>query len=92
MGGRKNKKNNQKRLNKPGYFDLMMFDHVKTKGKHKGKCGYGWPYPRVRWCTGKLKRDSFKKYVREKYGQDYIKYVGIAFDEFKLILRINLMN
>ena len=71
------------RLNEPGYFDHKMFDHVKTKGKHKGKRGYGWPYPRVRWCTTHLKQEPFKKYVREKYGQDYIKYVGIAFDEFK---------
>jgi 3'-phosphoadenosine 5'-phosphosulfate sulfotransferase (PAPS reductase)/FAD synthetase len=35
-------------LREPGKFDYLMFDHVKTKGKHKGKRGYGWPYPRVR--------------------------------------------
>lgn len=71
------------RLNEPGYFDHMMFDHVKTKGKHKGKRGYGWPYPRVRWCTACLKRESFKKYVSDKYDKNYIKYIGIAFDELK---------
>ena len=31
------------RLKAPKSFDYYMFDHVKTRGKNKGKCGYGWP-------------------------------------------------
>ena len=36
---------------------------------------------RIRWCTSKLKTDVFKKYSKQKYGKDYIKFVGIAYEE-----------
>lgn len=70
-------------LREPGKFDYLMFDHVKTKGKNKGKKGYGWPDMRARWCTSDIKREPFKRYIKQKYGKDYIKFVGIAWDEPK---------
>jgi 3'-phosphoadenosine 5'-phosphosulfate sulfotransferase (PAPS reductase)/FAD synthetase len=59
-------------------FDYWLGDHIKTKGKNKGKRGYGWPDFRNRWCTGFLKRDEFKRYLR---GKTVIEYHGIAIDE-----------
>ena len=66
-------------------YDYYMFDHVKTRGKNKGSKGYGWATPFVRWCTGTLKRDVYKKYFK---GKDIITYIGIAFDEPKRHLRM----
>lgn len=66
-------------------FEYFMFDHVKKKGKNKGKKGYGWPDSKIRWCTGRLKEDVFKKYIR---GKTVTEYHGIAYDEPKRIKRI----
>jgi 3'-phosphoadenosine 5'-phosphosulfate sulfotransferase (PAPS reductase)/FAD synthetase len=63
-------------------FDYYMFEHLRSKGKFVGEQGLGWPTPTMRWCTGNLKRDITKKYLREmrkKY--DVIQYLGIAADE-----------
>lgn len=68
-------------LREPGKFDYLMFDHVKTRGKNKGKKGYGWPDMRCRWCTSDIKREPFKRYIKQKYGKNYVKFVGIAYDE-----------
>lgn len=59
---------------------------MRTKGKNKGIKGYG--LPRVnggfRWCTSQLKQDPAKKYLNKKYGaNNYIQYIGFAFDEQK---------
>ena len=32
-------------------FDYYMFEHEKTRGKNKGKKGYGWATIFCRWCT-----------------------------------------
>lgn len=60
-------------------FDYWMIEHVKTKGKNKGKKGYGWPDFRNRWCTA-LKREAFKK---ETKSIDAIEYHGISYDEIE---------
>lgn len=60
-------------------FDYYMFDHLKTKGKNKGKRGYGWPTMMCRWCTSYLKTSIIDKYLK-KY-DEYVEYVGIAYDE-----------
>ena len=62
-------------------FDYWMFEHVKVKGKSKGSVGYGWPMPKIRWCTAALKREVASKYLNEKYGNDFKQYIGYAFDE-----------
>lgn len=61
-------------------FDYWMFEHVKTKGKNKGKRGYGWATMGVRWCTLNMKQLVSKRYLK---GIDCINYIGIAFDEPK---------
>lgn len=63
-------------------FDYWMFEHEKTKGKHIGKKGYGWGDMRARWCTAYFKREVLNKYIKNKYGNNYTEYVGIAYDEF----------
>jgi len=60
-------------------FDYWFYRHVKVKGKNKGKCGYGWPTPLIRWCTS-LKRNTIKKFVRS-FSTEIIEYHGIALDE-----------
>jgi len=59
-------------------FDYWFGDHIKTKGKNKGKKGYGWPDFRNRWCTA-LKREAFKKEIKNL--NNIIEYHGIAYDE-----------
>jgi 3'-phosphoadenosine 5'-phosphosulfate sulfotransferase (PAPS reductase)/FAD synthetase len=71
------------RLTYKDSFDYLMFEHIKTKGKHQGKCGYGWPDTKARWCTDRFKQLTMTKYLKEKYDNNYIEYVGIAYDEFK---------
>lgn len=73
-------------------YDYWFADHVKTKGKNKGRKGYGWPDFRNRWCTA-LKRKSFlcqlysyednsrkRRYVKNK-NLEIVEYHGIAYDE-----------
>ena len=48
--------------------------------------GYGWPGPKMRWCTNRLKagpRERFLRQFRQEY--DLVEYVGIAVDEEKRI-------
>lgn len=63
-------------------FDYYMFDHIKTRGKNIGKCGYGWATMFARWCTTKLKTSLMNKFCNS-LGKDYINYIGIAADEPK---------
>jgi len=60
-------------------FDYWFSEHIKTKGKHKGKKGYGWPDFRNRWCTA-LKREAVKK-VQKELNTNVIQYHGISYDE-----------
>jgi len=59
-------------------FDYWFGEHIKTKGKNKGKKGYGWPDFRNRWCTA-LKRKVFLRQLGK--GLETIEYHGIAYDE-----------
>lgn len=71
-------------------FEYMMFDKPIARRmdssvvqKYGGtQNGYGWPGPRLRWCTERLKNEPRNKYIRalrEKY--NVIEYVGLAADE-----------
>lgn len=62
-------------------FDYYMFEHEKTRGKNKGKKGYGWSSGRCRWCTTLLKNKVVDDYLKKYKGEDYVEYVGIAADE-----------
>lgn len=62
-------------------FEYMMFEHEKTKGKNKGKKGYGWCGGKCRWgTTEKLK--ALDTYCEKNNAKCYI---GIASDEIKRI-------
>ncbi len=63
----------------PIEFDYYFSEHIKTKGKNKGKAGYGWPDSGTRWCTS-LKRQAIKRATRN-IDTPVIEYHGIAFDE-----------
>ena len=55
--------------------------------------GYGWPGPRQRWCTTRLKampREHFLRELRKQY--EVIEYVGIAADEQYRLERANNQN
>lgn len=69
-------------------FDYYMFEHIKTRGKNKGKKGYGWPVKAkkdIRWCTTLLKNNVIDKYLKKYKEEGFIEYVGIAADEPKRI-------
>lgn len=72
-------------------FDYWFGEHVKTRGKNKGKKGYGWANHLVRWCTS-LKKEAFSKLIcgveynplsrsSEIMPSSVIEYHGIAYDE-----------
>ena len=50
-------------LKLPKSYDYYMFDHLKTKGKNKGKRGYGWAQSGIRWCTT-LKTQLINRFLR----------------------------
>lgn len=65
-------------------FDYWLGHHVKTRGKNKGKIGYGWPDHMNRWCTSQLKQQTISRYYRElrkKY--DTVEFIGYAADELE---------
>ncbi len=61
-------------------YEYYLADHVKTKGKNKGKKGYGHPDFRNRWCTQLLKKSVIARYLKS-LNCDVIEYHGIAIDE-----------
>lgn len=63
-------------------FDYYMFEHEKTRGKNKGKRGYGWSTMLCRWCTSNLKTNVINKYLKAQ-NEEYTEYIGIACDEPK---------
>ena len=66
-------------------FDYYMFEHEKTRGKNKGKKGYGWSTMLCRWCTSYLKNNVIKKHLKQYEEEGYVEYVGIAVDEPKRV-------
>lgn len=82
-------------------FEYTMFDlHVNRKKNSPfvlkygaDQTGLGWPGPKMRWCTKRLKTEPIDRFLR-KYRQDYtIKhYIGIAADEQYRLERKNNQN
>lgn len=64
-------------------FDYYLSEHVKTRGKNKGKAGYGWATMRCRWCTSLLKKQVIDRYLSKYKAEGYIEYIGIAADELE---------
>ena len=69
------------RLKPPHSFVYYFAEYEKTRGKNKGKRGYGWPRMWQRWCTRLLKKEPTQRYL--KSAGDYTQYIGIAADEPK---------
>lgn len=71
-------------------FDYLMFERF-TKN---GTSGSGWPTFRMRWCTGELKKDVIKKYLKNLNKQyNVIQCVGLAADEkYRLDRAINRLD
>lgn len=64
-------------------FDYIFAERPRKSMKYSNVKGYGWPSIQRRWCTTMLKTRVFEEYVKEKYGENYKTYIGIAFDEYK---------
>lgn len=71
-------------------FEYMMFNKPINRRpdssvmlKYGGTLnGYGWPGPRLRWCTERLKNEPRERFIRGLSKQyDVIEYVGLAADE-----------
>jgi len=73
-------------------FDYWFGEHIKIRGKNKGKRGYGWPNFRIRWCTSLKKHAFLCQFYNYKYNPrklaciknkdlEIIEYHGIAYDE-----------
>ena len=66
---------------------LMLHKPIKRKKPElRGKTGYSWAGPLMRWCTNLLKtvpREKFLSELRKKY--TVIEYIGIAADETERI-------
>lgn len=71
-------------------YEHLMFDYPVRRNQDSpiikrygaGSFGYGWPGPKQRWCTSRLKdmpRDAFLRNLRKEY--DVREYIGIAADE-----------
>lgn len=71
------------RLKPPHDFIYYFAQHPKTRGKNKGKCGYGWPRMWSRWCTRIFKIGLTAKYLQNIGVSDHKFYIGIALDEEK---------
>lgn len=65
-------------------FDYYMFDHVpeRRRAKSNNARGFAWATARIRWCTGELKKDVIRRYLKElTKTHNVIQCVGIAADE-----------
>lgn len=71
------------RLKPPHDFIYYFAQRPKTRGKNKGKCGYGWPRMWSRWCTRIFKIGLTAKYLQNIGVSDHKFYIGIALDEEK---------
>lgn len=70
---------------KPKYsFEWKMLQKEVHKRDGTFQCGYGLCGGKCRWGTSE-KNNTINKYLKAKYGNDYIEYIGIAIDEPKRI-------
>lgn len=63
-------------LKPPHPLEWYMNNYLLTKGKWKGRHGYGFPRPHARWCT-RIKNETLSRYL---CGGE-LQCVGIAADE-----------
>jgi 3'-phosphoadenosine 5'-phosphosulfate sulfotransferase (PAPS reductase)/FAD synthetase len=66
-------------------FDYFLSDVILTRGKNKGKAGYGWPDFTQRWCTTHKVR-CIDDHLGDRRHTAY-RYVGLGADEQKRVDR-----
>lgn len=65
-------------------YEWYMFEKPLTKSKYAGIfTGYGWARMQNRWCTARLKKEPTNKHLKSIGIDNYISYIGIAYDEPK---------
>jgi len=84
-------------------YDFWFGEHIMQRGDREGEKGYGWPHPRMRWCTG-LKIEAMrymiynnkKNYFPQKRSKAPIlnmnnitEFHGIAYDEKHRLVSLN---
>lgn len=65
-------------------FEYKMLEKEVHKRNGKIQRGYGLCGGRCRWETTEKNR-TIEKYLKEQYGQDYMEFIGIAYDEIARI-------
>lgn len=71
-------------------FYLTEVQVNRRNPKFVGVQGYGWPGPRMRWCTSSLKTRVMKAHLKAlKAERDVVEYVGLAADEVERAERKN---
>lgn len=78
------------RLKAPFDFEYYLAYIVKTKGKNKGKFGYGFPDHKNRWCTGELKTNVIRRHL--KHYQHRTEYLGLTLNEESRIKKKKLTS
>lgn len=76
-------------------FDYYMFEHEPKRKNPElfGLKGFSWAGVRSRWCTGRLKTDIIRKYIRDLEKEyNVIQYIGLAADEPERVARANNQN
>ena len=63
-----------------GSFEYKMLEKEVHKRDGTTQKGYGLCGGRCRWGTTE-KNKTIEKYLKEQYGQDYMEFIGIAYDE-----------
>lgn len=71
-------------LNPTVSFLYKMLEKKVHKRDKTTQCGYGICGGRCRWGTSD-KNIIIRKYLKQKYGENYREYIGIAMDEKKRI-------
>lgn len=62
-------------------FEYLLGEIPRTNKSKYTHDGRGWADMRVRWCTSELKTYPINRYIKKKYENNIIQYVGIAKDE-----------
>jgi len=60
-------------------FDWLFGEYRTTRKSGQKIVGKGWMSFNFRWCTGDLKKDVVRKYLK---GKNYVTYIGFAADEW----------
>lgn len=71
-------------------YEYNLYERIVSRGKYKGRVGYGWPSMMNRWCTREFKQVPIKNFYKSLNvpKTEIFDYIGIAYDEPKRIREI----